>query len=111
MTEAEAVKLAEEVYDKVQAASVLDDEGAACVQVLAAALLTASRPGEGWKAEAWIVECPPGHEHDELLFGCESDANDQAELFNDDFPEGESPYKPIPLYRAPASAVKGVGDE
>lgn len=56
---------------------------------------------------AWIVECPKGHEFDTLVFPTKEDADVQADLFNDQYPEGESPHVAVPLYASSGSpAVK-----
>jgi len=51
------------------------------------------------EVEAWIVDCPIGYEFDKLIFPHYSDAEDQANLFNEEYPEGEKPHIAIPLYR------------
>jgi len=61
----------------------------------------------GLEVLGWSVNCPPGHEHDTLLFGDGDDAHEQAELFNSDCPEGESPHVAVPLYAIdPAQVAK-----
>lgn len=65
----------------------------------------------GLEVLGWSVNCPPGHEHDTLLFGDGDDAHEQAELFNDEYPEGESPHVAVPLYAIdPAQVARWKAD-
>jgi hypothetical protein len=65
----------------------------------------------GLEVLGWSVNCPPGHEHDTLLFGDGDDAHEQAELFNSDCPEGESPHVAVPLYAIdPAQVARWKAD-
>ena len=47
---------------------------------------------------AWSVVAPPGEEFDEYIFPDKDNAELRAEVFNDDLPEGQSLYFPVPLY-------------
>jgi hypothetical protein len=48
--------------------------------------------------QAWVVNCPPSDEFDVRVFSEQDSAEIQAELFNDDMPEGETRYFAVPLY-------------
>lgn len=61
------------------------------------------------EALAWWVSCPKVHEFDGLVFHDADSAQIQAELFNDDYPEGENPHKVVPLYPMP-DALAGIAD-
>jgi hypothetical protein len=50
------------------------------------------------EAQAWAVNCPPSDEFDVRVFSEQDSAEIQAELFNDDLPEGETRYFAVPLY-------------
>lgn len=49
-------------------------------------------------AKAWVVNCPVGHEYDELVFYDHGEAQTQAEMFNDDCPEDAPEHFVTPLY-------------
>lgn len=62
--------------------------------------------------KAWLVDCPVGHEFDELVFADQDEAEQKAADFNDDYPEGENPHKAQPLYlRAALSAARASDAE
>jgi len=46
------------------------------------------------------------HDGEQCVFGDRQSAQDEVDLLNDEYPEGEFPFKVVPLYRAAALAEK-----
>lgn len=99
-----AITLAAEVR---RLGGIVDDYGQ---QIRERRLQDEASAAAGMQPQAWMVECPPGgrHDYDVLLFGDSGEARSQADLFNDDLPEGETLYVAVPLFtRAAAEAARG----